>query len=71
MSEQNLNSTRCMSVPSRNLFGIPMPASALNGYNEHPIWTALMSSWKVLLCWEHPVMDVSFNIIGWFNVKVR
>ena len=28
-----------------------------------------MSSWKVLLCWENPVRNVSFNVIRGFNVK--
>ena len=30
-----------------------------------------MSSWKVLLCWENPVRNVSFNVIRGLNVEVR
>jgi len=53
-----------------DLFGIQMPASSLNGHTEHAIWTALMSSWKVLLCWGEPSQECSFNVIRGFNVKV-
>ena len=48
-----------VSVLWGDLFGIQMPASSLNGHNKHAIWTALMPSWKVLLCWENPVRNVS------------
>jgi len=60
-----------VSVFWGDLFGIQMPASFLNGHNKYAIWTALMSSWKVLLCWENPVRNVSFNVIRGLNDKVR
>jgi len=38
-----------------------MPTSSLDGHNQQAIWTALMSSWKVLLCWENPVRNVELT----------
>jgi len=65
-------STRSMSL---SLGGISLGSKYLplpsTGITNTIIWTALMSSLIVMLCWECPVGNVSFNVIGGFNVVVK
>ena len=46
---------------------LPLPST---GITNTIIWTALMSSWIIMLCREYPVGTVSFNVIR-VNAKVR
>ena len=73
MPEQNLNSTRCMSLSFGGIcLGskfLPLPSMGITNTPSGRLWC--LASGKVLLCWENPVRNVFYNVIRGFNVKVR